>query len=95
MLNDKKSCFIKMNKEKPQLNRAGRLKGENLTPCDNRKAQQMKKDSSSFLGLKDSINEKSWTLFITPLLTSFSSLKRPSPSFAMRGLEHGSHGHGL
>ena len=84
-----------MNKEKPQLNRAGRLKGENLMPCDNRRAQQMKKDFSSFLGLKDSINEKSWTLFIMTLLTSFSSLKRPSLSFAMQGLEHGSHRHRL
>lgn len=84
-----------MNKEKPQLNSSGRLKGENLTPCDNRRAQQMKKDSSSFLGLKDSINEKSWTLFIMTLLTSFSSLKRPSLSFAMQGLEHGSQGHRL
>ena len=55
----------------------------------------MKKDFSSFLGLKDSINEKSWTLFIMTLLTSFSSLKRPSLSFTMQGLEHGSHRHRL
>lgn len=68
-----------MNKEKPQLNSSGRLKEENLTPCDNRRAQQMKKESSSFLGLKDSINEKSWTLYYDP--SNFLFLSKKAFSF--------------
>ena len=57
-------------------------------PCNDSRAQKEDERFLFFLG-KDSANEKPWNLFTVALSTSFSPLRKCSPSLAMWGLAHG------
>ena len=69
----KKTVSVKINTQKPQLNRISRPGRKAFMPCNNRAHQEQ--ESHLFFPGKDSANEKPWTLcYLNPPTFLFPSI---------------------